>query len=177
VIDESRYWKAPLLRAANWIEKLRIQEESSGKTFVRLEREVFVGFYAIRKLLETFKISDNTRSATFDLKYSPNIKPVDYLNAHRIDELYDLSRVASESRNLEFLCNQFIHSYIFVPVIGELNEIAGLYVTSDRTRHNKLYLVEQFQVLSAFRTVGRDYPTCVKLRRNSKTRQWEGTVS
>jgi len=143
---------------------------------VRVEKELFIGFYAIRKLLETFKVSDSTRAMTFDLQWSPCLKSVDYLNAHRIDELFDLKETATETRDIGFLCNQFVHSYIFVPAEGEQGEIAGFYVTSDKSRHEKLYFVALSQVLSAFHTVGHDYPTKMNLKRNRKTGQWEGTV-
>ena len=157
MIHESLYWKAPLLRSANWLEHLRFDEKTEERALVRFERELFIGFYSIRKLLETFKLSVSTKSLVFHLQWSPCIKMVDYFNAHRIDELFDLQAIKSEDRDLAFLCNQFIHSY----------------VSSDRTRHEKLYIVELNQVIHAFRTVGRDYPREQHLRRNAKTNQWE----
>lgn len=173
MIQESRYWKAPLLRSANWLERLRFDESSEERALVRVERELFVGFYSIRKLLETFKLSPSTKSLVFHLQWSPCIEMVDYFNAHRIEELFDLSTVQSEDRDLEFLCNQFIHSYVFVPVHHEGGALAGVYVSSDRTRHEKLYFVELSQTIHAFRTVGKDYPREQHLRRNAKTDQWE----
>lgn len=173
MIHESLYWKAPLIRSANWLERLRFDENSEGRALVRFERELFTGFYSIRKLFETFKLSVSTKSLVFHLQWSPCIKMVDYFNAHRIDELFDLQAIQSEDRDLAFLCNQFIHSYVFVPVLHKAGTLAGVYVSSDRTRHEKLYFVELNQVIHAFRTVGRDYPREQHLRRNAKTNQWE----
>jgi hypothetical protein len=48
--QESRYWKTPLLRAATWLERVQIQEQTPERTYVRIERELFLGFYVIRKL-------------------------------------------------------------------------------------------------------------------------------
>ena len=173
MIHESLYWKAPLLRSANWLEHLRFDEKTEERALVRVERELFIGFYSIRKLLETFKLSVSTKSLVFHLQWSPCIKMVDYFNAHRIDELFDLLAIKSEDRDLAFLCNQFIHSYVFVPVHHKACTLAGVYVSSDRTRHAKLYFVELNQVIHAFRTVGRDYKRELHLRRNAKTNQWE----
>lgn len=173
MIHESRYWKAPLLRSANWLERLRFDESSEERVLVRVERELFIGFYSIRKLLETFKLSPSTKSLVFHLQWSPCMKMVDYFNAHRIEELFDLDAIHLEDRDLAFLCNQFIHSYVFVPVHHEAGALAGVYVSSDRSRHEKLYFVELSQVVHAFRTVGRDYPREQHLRRNAKTDQWE----
>lgn len=113
MIQESRYWKEPLLRAANWLENLRIKERAAERSLVRVERELFVGFYGIRKLLETFKLSSSTKNMRFALAWSPCIKRVDYLNAGCVHELFDVQLVHIEERDLEFLCNQFIHSYVF----------------------------------------------------------------
>jgi hypothetical protein len=148
-----------------------------GKSYVRLEKELFIGFYAIRKLLDTFKVSDLSRSLTFDLACYQCIGNVDYLNSHKIDELYDLDSIGTESRDINFLSNQFIHSYIFVPVLGEKAEITGVFVSSDWMRQKKLYFVAINQVLSAFRTIGKDNPSHVHMSRNPLTNQWEGTVT
>ena len=173
MIQESSYWKIPLLRAATWLERVRLTGESAERSLVRVERELFVGFYAIRKLLETFTVSLETKSLQFQLQWSPCIKLVDHQNAHRVDELFDLDQVQSEQRDLEFVCNQFIHSFVFVAAQNEDGSLAGFFISSDRSRHQKVYLVELSQVLLAFRTVGRDYPSRLHLRRNEKTHQWE----
>ena len=166
MISESHYWKRSLLRAATWLERLRIEETNEERVLVRVERELFIGFYAIRKLLDTFKISPSTRTMMLAMVWSPCIKTVDYLNAHRIDELFDLD---AEQRDLGFVCNQFIHSYVFVPVQHEDGTLAGAYIALDEARNKKIYFVERAQILAAFRTVGRDYPTQQHMRRNEKT--------
>ena len=173
MIQESRYWKAPLLRTATWLERLHINDASRERALVRLERELFVGFYAIRKLLDTFKVSSEIRSMNFMIRWSPCIQQVDFFNAHRIEELFDLTRTHVEQRDLPYLCNQFVHSYVFAPIENEAGSIMGVYVASDRLKSEKLYFVELNQILSAFRAVGRDYPQTLHLQRNERTNQWE----
>ena len=176
MIDESHYWKQPLISAATWMKRLRISSSGQGRSLVRLEREIFVGFYAIRKLLDTMKVTDATKAFTFELKCSPCVKRVDYMNCHRIDELYDLHSDSVENRDLTFLCNQFIHSYVFSPVFDQDSRVAGFYVSSDRARQKKVYFVELAQVLTAFRLVGRDAPRTFAMTRNETTGQFEGTI-
>jgi hypothetical protein len=176
MIYESHYWKAPLLRAADWLEHLCIKERTAEKSVVRVERELFIGFYAIRKLLDTFKVSPLTRHMVFSLTWSPCVKMVDYINAHRIYELFDLETTRTEDRDLEFLCNQSIHSYCFAPVQYDDGSLAGAYVSSDRARKAKLYFVGLDQLLHAFRTVGNDYPMKQSMRRNETTHQWEEII-
>jgi len=176
MIYDSRNWKEPLLKAAVWCEAVRLNDKNSDRVLVRVERELFVGFYAIRKLLDTFKVTDKTRAKTFTLKWSPPKRTVDYMNWHRIDKNFDLKVVRSETRNLRFMCDQFVHSYVFIPRLGRRGRLSGFYLSSDRMRHAKLYFIGIRQVLSAFRTVGRDNPTRMHGKRNKDTGQLEWIV-
>lgn len=172
MIWESSFWKEPLLSSANWLRKVRLTERTTERTVVRIEKEVFLGFYSIRKLLDAKKVSTATESIMFKVTWYPNIEHVDHLNWHKIGELYDLNKSNTETRDLRFLCNQFIHSYVFSPVIHN-GSIEGFYVSSDVKRNKRLYFVELGLVLKLFRTVGRDYPSKVTMVRNPKTKDWD----
>jgi hypothetical protein len=173
MITESHFWKVPLLRSASWLERLRVVEATSERSLVRIERELFNGFYGVRKLLETFAVSSSTKKKEFSLAYFPCVKRVDYFNAHRIEELFDFESKSSETRDIGFLCNQFIHSYVFQVVLREDGAFDGALISSDRLRQEKLFLVESVQILDTFRLVGRDYPAEMHLSRNPKSLQWQ----
>jgi hypothetical protein len=174
MIWESQYWKDPLLKSAEYLRRVRLAENTSERTFVRIEKEIFLGFYAVRKLLDTFKVSDSTKEMKIDLVVHPAIRRVDYLNWHQLDKNYDLNLRKSETKDIRFLCNQFVHSYVFMTseIEGRLN---GFFVTSDRDRHSKCYFVDVEHVLKIFRTVGRDYPSTSEFRRDDNG-QWIGQV-
>ncbi len=174
MIWESQYWKDPLLKSADYLRRVRLNEKTSEKTFVRIEKELFIGVYAVRKILDTFKVSDSTKKMKFDLVVHPAIRRVDYLNWHHLDKNYDLSSHKAETKDIRFLCNQFMHSYVFITseIDGRLN---GFFVASDRDRHSKCYFVDLEHVLNIFRTVGRDYPSTSKFHRGD-TGQWVGQV-
>jgi hypothetical protein len=84
VIHDSRYWKVPLLRIATWLEQLRFKNDTREKSLARVERDIFIGFYSIRKLMATFKVSDLTRQLLVILKTYPIIpgEVADYFNRH-----------------------------------------------------------------------------------------------
>jgi len=69
MIYESSYWKKPLLAAADFISAIRIGEEEQGDNLARVEREILIGFYSVRKLLDTLKVSSSTKTMNFDLRY------------------------------------------------------------------------------------------------------------
>lgn len=176
MIHESRHWKDPLLRAATCLSRIRIQDdESSEKSLVRVEREIFIGFYAIRKLCETLKVSMSTKELTIELSAfmaKPDLKS-DYFNRANIDALFEMGSPMKERRDIGFLCNQIIHSYIFIISILEDGALKGFYVTSDSMRFKKLYFIELDQIINTFRLFGMDYPNNIKYQRNVKTGQLE----
>lgn len=176
MIQESKYWKQPLLRTASWLSSLQFKEtEITERALARVEREIFVGFYAIRKLLETFKVSSSTKELQLDIQtfHAKSGSKVDYLNRSDIDKFFELNDPIQEQRDISFLCNQIIHSYVFLISIRGNGGLAGFFVASDTMRSKKVYFVEIAQVINTFRQVGSDYPRVTTMRRNQKTDQWE----
>ncbi|WPN57273.1 hypothetical protein [Pseudomonas sp. P9_31] len=179
MINESYYWKQPLLRSARWLEKALIAEESSERILARAEREIFVGFYAIRKLLETFKLSTTTKLLKSELSFfsaRENANP-DYFNRDSLEKHYNLGIATTQTLDIEFICNQVIHSFIFIFELSDTGNIGGFYLSSDKMRKRKLYFIPIATVTRLFRTVGRDYPTDQHFKRNPETGQWEDTYS
>jgi len=174
LIWESQYWKEPLLKSASYLRRVRFSERTTERTFVRIEKELFLGFYTIRKLLDTFKVSDSTKEMAFILTYHPSIRQVDYLNWHHIDDNCDLCIHKTETRDIRFLCNQFVHSYVFL--ISESDgRIDGFFLASDLDKQSKCYFIDIEQVIKAFRIVGKDYPSQTHMQRDENG-QWVGKV-
>lgn len=174
MIHESYYWKQPLLRSARWLEKTLVDDESSERILARAEREIFVGFYAVRKLLETFSLSSTTKLLTYDLTFfnaQDNANP-DHFNRDNLEKHYNLGKENTEARDIGFICNQVIHSFIFIFALSEAGQIDGIYLSSDKMRKSKLYFVPASTIIQLFRVVGRDYPSEQHLKRDPKTGQW-----
>jgi hypothetical protein len=179
MIHESYYWKKPLLDSAKYLEELRVNKKNQERSCIAVEKALFTGFYAIRKLLDTYKVTDKAKAKSFVLKWFPlkANKPGDYLNWHRISEHYDLKSSASETRDIRFICDQFIHSFIFIQVFTKARKISGFFISSDRARYKKLYFIELRQVLSAFRIIGRDDPRKMHFVRDPQNGQFDCAVS
>ena len=174
MIWESSHWKEPLLKSASWLRSVRLSENTQERTFVRIEKEIFIGFYSIRKLLETVKVTDDTKSMKYELEWSPSVGKTNHLNWHNIERLYKLEQRNKENRDIGFICNLFMHSYVFM-VHGE-SRLEGVYVTSDNLKNKKLYFVSLDNILSIYRLVGRDYPSKSEFIMNPITGEYEGKV-
>lgn len=175
MIYESRYWKEPLLDTARWLVSVRLGERTHERTYVRIEREIFVSFYAIRKLFDTLTISDRIKKATTELEWHPNRSAVHHTNWEHLDLLYDFRTSKKEIRDVVFLCNQFVHSFVFASY-EENGRIGGFFVSSDRDKNKKLYRVRLEQILVLFRLVGRDYPASLFFRFNHDAGVYEARV-
>ena len=177
MIWESSYWKEPLLESAERLKKFSASPVSEEIDFVTMEKDIFFGFYTIRKLMDTAKISTTNKEITLSLKCYPNTKNVDYLNWYKIDELYDLGSNQQENRKVRFICNLMIHSYVFLPDLTDNQELNGFYFASDTDKNKKLYYLAIENVINTFELFGNDYPTKSVMIRNENNGEWDITAS
>lgn len=178
MITESFYWKKPLLKGASIIRTYMEREDLSDAQFARVERELFIGFYAIRKLLEaTGKVSEPTRNLKLPTIWYPKKteKPiVDWYNRGEIWELYDLRDERREHKDLLYVAHRMIHSFIFM--LSEIDDGHGVFFTSDRDKEFRLNFISTGEIVRAFETVGSDYPVDFKAWRDPRTGEMKWTV-
>lgn len=178
MITESYYWKKPLLTGAKFIKKYMDEENISDAQFARIEREIFIGFYAIRKLLEaTGKVSPETRDMQVPIKWYPKRdgQPlVDWYNRSEFWELYDLEDGRAELRDLLYVAHQMVHSFIFV-LSGD-DDGHGAFFTSDRDKKNRLSFITTNEIVNIFETVGKDYPSGFQAWHDASTGEMKWTV-
>ena len=202
MIYESFYWRKELLKLATKIEKRipykRSWTDSQNGDF---EKEVMIGFYMIRKLKESFKLTNNiiaTNIAGF--KYSSKGKLVTLMNNHRFMELYDFEQPKKDKFNLTFLINQIVHSYIFSPkfdvnrdeaikniedktiitwedVDGAINsvkiELTGILFCSDDKRNEFLYELSIKDIINLFIKTGNCNVTSSSRTFNEKKKDYD----
>ena len=168
MIWKSSDWKKPLLRMAKRLEKLKTTKDITDKQFVQIEKDIFIGFYSIRKLIDTVtKITDDIKNLKVSILWHPNIKNVTLRNYLYINELYDLQIRQEETRDIYFISSRIIHSFIFSPLLSEEGELEGILFTSDIDKNKKIYYMNIDLVIKVFRIVGNDYPTYIEMGFNS----------
>ncbi|MBC6430035.1 hypothetical protein FM036_03940 [Nostoc sp. HG1] len=160
MIYESGFWKDDLLKQAKVLRSRMTQKRWTENSFARLEQTVMLGFYSIRKLIEAKKLSDSVVNKCIDVNaYTWKGQPVTKMNWGDIDKLYNLDAAQPTTNKLVFFCNQFIHSYIFVTSFDENNCLNGLFISSDKKRHETLCFIEMRQIIDLFEQVGNDSPS------------------
>lgn len=165
MIWESAFWKDDILRRSADLRKRVSQRRWPEASLARLEQSLMLGFYAVRKLIEAKKLSDATANQTLSLARYP-LRPgkrVTHMNWHRVEELYDISAPRDESRDVLQICNQVIHSYVFVLGFADTGGFANVLFASDRARHDGIFLITAQQIIDLFDAVGTDYPASTQM--------------
>jgi hypothetical protein len=109
---ESCYWKEELYRIAKTIRPLKIPARWSERAHCIVERDLMLGFFIVRRLIELHKVSSATRDLVIRVFSCPaRGKHVHRMNNHHLDELYDFGKEKHETKKPHFLSNQFIHAY------------------------------------------------------------------
>lgn len=158
---ESGPWKEELRRTVARLERRSRQKQWREASYARVELDAMQGFYMVRKLIEApGKVSETVKNrrvpvTEFDLR--PGAQ-VDSMNWHKITSLYDLDAGKAGVRDLMFVCNQFVHSFVFVTAHGNDPALTGFYLASDRQKEKTLLLVTLADVLKCFAVVASDYP-------------------
>lgn len=157
MISESSHWKKPLLQTSKRLRSLALAQRISDRQLAQVERDIFVSFYSIRKLFETqTRITNRTQNVVIKLYWFRNIRPVRYFGVHKIDVHFDLEKKHEEVRDVVFIANQIIHSYVFLPYESEGGGFGGIYFNSDKDKNKKLYSLDVESMVAIFDRVGND---------------------
>lgn len=67
---ESQYWKEELARIAKTLEPVESPPEWTERAHCTVERDLCVGFFIVRRMIELYKVSSITRTLQMKVYYS-----------------------------------------------------------------------------------------------------------
>jgi hypothetical protein len=152
MIWESWYWRTDLQKFAASLRKRAKQKRWPDAALARCEQTIMVGFFYVRKLIESRKLSrdfaDRQIPAT---SYPAKGKHIYLMNVHRdLDELFDMDAPTKVNLKIEDLANQLIHSYIFYLSTEQGGPLRGILVASDRIRNRELLEISARDIVKIF---------------------------
>lgn len=152
----SHPWKVHLLKQADTLEAARGAKRLSMPSAIRLEESVVLGFYAIRRLIGGFLLSDALIHRPIPMTAFPVRHPSGAirLGDEDLKDLYDFTASREVRHDLSFLCHQMLHNCTFTPQFDSDHTLAGVLVTSDHQRKVALYAVSLHTLVAVFRAVG-----------------------
>jgi len=174
MIWESSDWKRDLHRMTVRMTRRRTQERWPPASLYGIEKDFFIGFFIIRRLMEARKLSEEVANLDVHVHtYRATGKPVTLMNWHHLDELYDFSSRVKDKVSLRFVCNQLIHSYVFMPMSGQRGRrIQGVAFASDRARRKFLYELGLAETVRVFTRVATDGPCNMTGRYDPASGDW-----
>ena len=104
---ESCYWKEDLARIAKTIARAPKPRRWSERAHCIVERDLMVGFFMLRRLIELKKVSTAISDRQLTVySYQSVGKPVTQMNASSIHDLYDIENEVRESKRPTYVSNQ-----------------------------------------------------------------------
>ncbi len=141
--DDAISWKDELVKVAGRLEAKTKQKRWTERTGYLIERDFVVSAYAMRKLIESHKVSDTLRHRQFPVRrFDLCGKPPDPLSPDDIADSYDFENGRRGTLSVANLCHEIVHSFVFTFCCGETTDLFdGIYVSSGRHKNEFLYLV------------------------------------
>ena len=169
MISDSVPWREALLRGADFLEQQKIRQRWTERGVYLIERELFIAFYAIRRLLEAYRISDALASSVWPAtKHAlSSSKRPDLLSYQDVPDYYETDEGEAVNLPLRVLCNQVIHSYVLTFQLSEDRGLKGLWIASDRQRGSAVYFVEMDAIVALLRAVGSEEIVSVTIVRDA----------
>ncbi|WP_146174637.1 hypothetical protein [Umezawaea tangerina] len=156
MINDSVPWKEELLNISNRLEKKKVQKRWTERSSFIVERDVMVGAYAVRKLLEAKKVSDRLAGQVFSVRSHALVGEVpDMRSRFEFWEIYDIDNFKSIDLPIWKICNQVIHSWNWVISVSEDAELFdGVFISSDHQRRTCIYFIDVDTFIRMFREIG-----------------------
>ena len=166
MIEESLYWRRDLQRYARTIEAWRHKSLRRDVDWARIEHSIMLGFFSIRRLLESYKLSDTTRDMDVQVTQYPfkQGSHLTLLNWSKLDRHYDFAKATDYRLSLRDLSNQVIHSYVFSLASNRRHRLAGMFVSSEFRRRRSVAYFPAWRIVRLFRLVAADWPNAMDMR-------------
>lgn len=156
---ESCYWKEELTRISRKVKPVKRPPRYSERGLCIVERDLMIGFFILRRLLELNKVSSRTRDFDMEVYSCPN-RGIDItkLNVGEIFEIYDFENEKIGTKKPLYISNQFIHAYISFVSRDESRNWSDVYIVSDYDRNDCIWRIPIATIRSLFKLASEDYP-------------------
>lgn len=139
MINDAAGWKGQVAESADVLAgQAASTEDWPQHTQLRLERAVMISAYALRKLSEAGELAVGFMDRPVQVVECPRdtavpLEPFDRAGPDLFDR-YDMRNGVNTTISLEYLCNQVIHSWIWVTCVTTSRRLDGFVIASDRDR-------------------------------------------
>ncbi|MGY3439380.1 MULTISPECIES: hypothetical protein [unclassified Marinovum] len=156
---ESLYWKEDLARIAKTIRPVPKPKRWSERAVCTVERDVMIGFFIVRRMIELHKVSSRIAKMKVDVFGTPTVKNVTFLNRFSLEENYDWEAEKLEKKSVAYVCNQSIHAYVSFVLRGTDRNWSDLVVVSDFDRNKAVWRIPFPTIIKLFEETSKGWPS------------------
>ncbi|RWQ38436.1 MAG: hypothetical protein EOS20_09195 [Mesorhizobium sp.] len=173
---ESLYWKEELARIIKTIRPVTKPKRWSERAVCTAERDVMIGFFIVRRMIELHKVSSRVANLQLDLYSAPVTKNVTKINRFSVDKNYDWKAEKSERKPVLYVCNQFIHAYVSFVERGPDRNWSNVLIVSDYDRNNVIWRVPCVTIINLFDQTSNDWPSSGRFVFDAKQNDYKVTT-
>lgn len=151
-------WREDLLKVAAAVERRSKVRRWTARTGFLVERDLMVGMFTIRRLIESAKTSSLLPRERVSLRMHPLQDRVPGIyDRWSYWEYYDMESKRQTELTVRELVTLFIHSFVLEFYPSSEHGSATVWVVSDRDRHKWLYSIPFATLVALFRRVGDEH--------------------
>lgn len=165
---ESIYWKEELSRIAKSIRPVSKPKRWSERAVCTVERDVMIGFFIVRRMVELSKVSSRVATGKLDVFSAPVTRNVTKVNRFSVEENYDWNAEKAERKLVPYICNQCIHAYLSYVDRGQDRNWSDLLVVSDYDRNDVIWRVPFSTIIALFNAAADDWPASYQMTYDAK---------
>ena len=157
MISDSVPWREELLKIATALERRAELKRWSTRTGFLVERDLMVGMFTIRRLIEAAKTSSLLPRERVSFGMHPLTGRVPGIfDRWAYWEYYEMDSKRQTELTVRELVSLFIHSFVLEFYPESEHGPAMIWVVSERDRHKWLYSISFARVAALFRRVGNE---------------------
>lgn len=156
MIGDSVPWREELQKSSVRLRRWNTQRRWTHRTYFLAERDIMMGAYAIRRLIDSAKTSSLLGSRRYPLIHYPLTGRVPMtLDRFSPEDFYALEKPTRGEIDVARLCNQIIHSFVFQIFLTD-DETTSVMLVSDRDRGHRLHCISFETIADLFSYVARE---------------------
>jgi hypothetical protein len=156
MVSHPEYWRRDLKKMSDSLKKRYNQKRWDARSINKVEKEIFLGFFMVRKLIENDYVDDRIKSRNIILKEYAKISDTYINDPSKFPRSYDLMNGNDTQLTYKKLANQFIHSYYFSLFVPFNKSLVGFYFASDDDRSDRIFYLRLLEVIQVYNSVHED---------------------
>lgn len=153
MVSNPKYWRKDLKKMSESLKGRYNQQKWDIRSESKVEKEIFIGFFMVRKLIENDQVAQAIKNRNIDLMEYDKIDDIHDDDPSKFPRNYDLLSGNKIQLTYRKLANQFIHSYYFSPFVPFNKSLVGFYFASDWERSERIFYLRLLEVIQIYNSV------------------------